>query len=31
MRRGLQKIDPAAAEKFVMLYMYEPGNDEEQS
>jgi transcriptional regulator with XRE-family HTH domain len=28
-RRGLQKIDPAAAEEFVMLYMYESGEDEE--
>ena len=29
MRWGLQKIDPAAAEEFVMLYMYESGEDEE--
>jgi transcriptional regulator with XRE-family HTH domain len=28
-RQGLQKIDPAAAEEFVMLYMYESGEDEE--
>ncbi len=28
-RRGLQKIDPAAAEEFVMLYIYESGEDEE--
>jgi DNA-binding transcriptional regulator YdaS (Cro superfamily) len=27
-RQGLQKIDPAAAEEFVMLYMYESGEDE---
>ena len=30
-RRGLQKIDPAAAEEFVMLYIYESADDEEQS
>jgi len=28
-RQGLQKIDPAAAEEFVMLYMYESGEVEE--
>jgi transcriptional regulator with XRE-family HTH domain len=28
-RQGLQKLDPAAAEEFVMLYMYESGEDEE--
>ena len=28
-RRGLYEIDPAAAEEFVMLYMYESGEDEE--
>ncbi len=28
-RRGLQKIDPAASEEFVMLYIYESGEDEE--
>jgi hypothetical protein len=28
-RQGLQKIDPAAAEEFVMLYMYESAEDEE--
>ena len=28
-KRGLQKIAPAAAEEFVMLYMYESGEDEE--
>jgi transcriptional regulator with XRE-family HTH domain len=28
-RQGLQKIDPAAAEEFVMFYMYESGEDEE--
>jgi hypothetical protein len=28
-KRGLQKIDPAAAEEFVMLYMYESDEDEE--
>jgi transcriptional regulator with XRE-family HTH domain len=28
-RQGLEKIDPAAAEEFVMLYMYESGEDEE--
>ncbi len=27
-RQGLQKIDPAAAEEFVMRYMYESGEDE---
>ena len=28
-KRGLQKIDPAAAEEFVILYIYESGEDEE--
>ena len=28
-RQGLQKVDPAAAEEFVMLYIYESGEDEE--
>ncbi len=28
-RQGLLKLDPAAAEEFVMLYMYESGEDEE--
>ena len=28
-RQGLQQLDPAAAEEFVMLYMYESGKDEE--
>jgi transcriptional regulator with XRE-family HTH domain len=28
-KQGLQKIDPAAAEEFVMLYMYESGEDDE--
>jgi transcriptional regulator with XRE-family HTH domain len=28
-KQGLQKLDPAAAEEFVMLYMYESGEDEE--
>ncbi len=28
-KQGLQKIDPAAAEEFVMLYMYESREDEE--
>ncbi|MBD2128090.1 helix-turn-helix domain-containing protein [Microcoleus sp. ZQ-A2] len=28
-KRGLQKLDPAAAEEFVMFYMYESGEDEE--
>ena len=28
-RQGLQKLDPAAAEEFVMLYMYESSKDEE--
>lgn len=27
-RQGLEKIEPAAAEEFVMLYMYESGEDE---
>ena len=27
-RQALQKIDPAEAEEFVMLYMYELGEDE---
>jgi hypothetical protein len=28
-RQGLQKIEPAAADEFVMLCMYESGEDEE--
>ena len=28
-KRGLQKLDPAAAEEFVILYIYESGEDEE--
>jgi transcriptional regulator with XRE-family HTH domain len=28
-KRGLQKLDPAAAEEFVMLYIYESSEDEE--
>ncbi len=28
-KRGLQKIDPAAAEEFVILYIYESAEDEE--
>jgi transcriptional regulator with XRE-family HTH domain len=28
-KRGLQKLDPAAAEEFVILYIYESSEDEE--
>ena len=28
-KRGLQKLDPAAAGEFVMLYIYESSEDEE--
>jgi transcriptional regulator with XRE-family HTH domain len=28
-KRGLQKLEPAAAEEFVMLYIYESDEDEE--
>jgi transcriptional regulator with XRE-family HTH domain len=28
-KRGLQKLEPAAAEEFVMLYIYESGENEE--
>jgi transcriptional regulator with XRE-family HTH domain len=30
-RKGLQKIDPAAAEEFIRLYLDESEEDEEQS